>query len=245
MASLDDPKMLMERAEEHLKAADTELRAFYDSEPAQFSTEVNDEVGWCIIRAAVTKRPPPNIGVIVGDAAYNMRAALDHLAWQLALTETSTPYPLTEFPIKKSTSTKAETDFTRMVQSVPAGAVDIIREVQPHTRGAAAADHPLWLLNELCNIAKHVTIPVHSTFLEFEMPRVEGLRYIFLPGGAALLAVPADHKELVDQIPRPRAGVSFGMIERGVNIGPDQVLGIHEFIRDDVLPRFEDFFNDS
>ena len=243
MASLADPRMLMERAAEHLKEANTELRAFYDSDPAMVSTEVNDEVGWCVIRVAVRKPPPPRIGVIVGDAAYNMRAVLDHLAWQLALTEMSTPYPLTEFPIKCATTTKATADFTRMVQSLPADAVDIIRELQPYNRGEAEEEHPLWLLDKLCNIAKHVTIPVHSTFLELKIPRVEGLRYIFLPGGGAWFAVPVAHKDLVDRMPKPRAGVSFGMQERGVNIDPEQVLGIYEFIRDDVLPRFAGFFS--
>lgn len=244
MASLADPRMLMERAAEHLKAANTELRAFYDSDPVLFSTEVNDDVGWCIIRVAVTKPPPPRIGVIVGDAAHNMRAALDHLAWQLALTQTPEPYWRTEFPITDCATGDTRRQFNRVVQSLPLAAVDIIEKLQPYNLGESAAKHPLWLLDKLCNIAKHVTIPVHSMFLEFKTPRVEGLRYIFLPGGGAWFAVPVVHKELVDRILKPRAGVGFGMQERGVDIDPEQVLGIYEFIRDDVLPRFADFFSD-
>ncbi len=244
MASLADPRMLMERAAEHLKEANTELKAFYHSNPVLFSTEVNNEVGWCIIRVAVTKPPPPRIGVIVGDATHNMRAALDHLAWQLALTQTPEPYWRTEFPITDCATGDTRRQFNRVVQSLPTDAVDIIRELQPYNRGEAEEEHPLWLLDKLCNIAKHVMIPVHSTFLEFKIPRVESLRYIFLPGGGAWFAVPVAHKELVDRIPKPRAGVGFGMQERGLNIDPEQVLGIYEFIRDDVLPQFAGFFSD-
>jgi hypothetical protein len=65
--------------------------------------EFNRQTSEYVIRGKVTK-PTGEIGVIAGDAVHNLRSALDHLAWQLALLNTAKPHPRTQFPIARSES---------------------------------------------------------------------------------------------------------------------------------------------
>jgi hypothetical protein len=102
--------------------------------------------------------------VIMGEILYNLRSALDHLAW--ALVE---PYQTTktEFPIfgKKNGSdgflAQAPTKLPGLQQGKP-GAWDIIEKLQPYHGGGTKWDpatdtgpDPLWTLHELNNIDKH------------------------------------------------------------------------------------------
>ena len=42
---------------------------------------------------------PPGLEVVIGEMVYNFRCSLDHLVWQLVLSEGATPDHRNEFPI--------------------------------------------------------------------------------------------------------------------------------------------------
>lgn len=100
----------------------------------------------------------PGIPLIIGDALYGLRSALDHLAYNLAEAFTD-PLPpdageRSEFPIygnKPLPKDLAE----RKLGAMDPHARAIIEGLQPHTRGDSYAKDPLWKLNELARLDRH------------------------------------------------------------------------------------------
>jgi hypothetical protein len=94
---------------------------------------------------------------LAGDIIHNLRAALDHLAQQLALigcpTLTDKELRQIEFPIAE-TLTKYEADKARKVRGMRPEAVEEIDRLKPYKDGNDA----LWRIHELDNIDKHRTL---------------------------------------------------------------------------------------
>lgn len=109
---------------------------------------------------------PREWSLLIGDFAFNARAALDHLAWELAGSWTwranrarraGKPWPpKTYFPIyayfnkprdRKGLKTKLN-KFSPTHRKA-------IASVQPHRRGKLGRAEPLWLLDEIRNCDAH------------------------------------------------------------------------------------------
>jgi hypothetical protein len=73
------------RSDEHLQALHKKTRAFFDSNPYAFGLERDLEHSRYVFSTLLVTPPPPKLGPIFGDYIHNLRCALDHLAWQLAL----------------------------------------------------------------------------------------------------------------------------------------------------------------
>ncbi len=124
-------------------------------------------------RARIDRQPPPEFGVLVGDAVHNLRSALDHIVFGLAVAGGG-KYPpegkhRLQYPIelKQRAFEDAEPDRLRNV-SVPA--VEWIESSQPYHHvyrpitvdpgsdlevAAPPEHHPLALLRDLSNQDKH------------------------------------------------------------------------------------------
>jgi hypothetical protein len=117
---------------------------------------------------------PPDLPLewplMIGDFASNARAALDHLAWQLALRNTWSasrarkarkPWPPedTEFPIYASipNTRTAKRLKTKLSRFRPADRKLVAKE-QPHNRGNLAHAEPLWMLHHIRNTDTHRTL---------------------------------------------------------------------------------------
>jgi len=101
---------------------------------------------------------PPSLPLIVGDALYAIRSALDHLAHDLAASFTD-PLPPTaseqsEFPIYWDKPIPQNVG-NRKLGSMDPKARAIIEGLQPHLRGDAYADDPLWQIYELARVDRH------------------------------------------------------------------------------------------
>src|SRR5262245_45321584 len=87
---------------DHLEGTVAELlqEALYVAVTEPYVAESRAE-GYIAIRAyEYTEHPVNKIGVLIGDVVHNLRSALDHLAWQLAILAGNNPPPaLTSFPI--------------------------------------------------------------------------------------------------------------------------------------------------
>jgi hypothetical protein len=79
----------LDRAKEHIETVRGDLKAFLESNPEPFGIRVKEErrAGDAIdfaLHAIIREQPPRELALPIGDAIHNMRAALDHLAYELA-----------------------------------------------------------------------------------------------------------------------------------------------------------------
>jgi hypothetical protein len=75
----------VDRAKEHLRDLQRELRSFFASDPYVVATKVAPETRRLIYYVADVADPPVKLSMIVGDAIHNLRSALDHLAYGLVV----------------------------------------------------------------------------------------------------------------------------------------------------------------
>src|SRR6266568_3415667 len=78
-------RVKVERAKKHLADLEAEIQTFKDSDPYTIQVEREQQTGHSIHRLASVSEIPTVVTAITGDTLYNLRAALDHLAYQLAI----------------------------------------------------------------------------------------------------------------------------------------------------------------
>jgi len=147
--------MKIGRAYKHVKEFDS-LVVAYCTRSDLFTATVRDDVknDRYIVRVEYAMQDG-DISLSLGDFVYNLRSGLDQLAWQLCLAGGGNPGKDTMFPIHEKDDPQSNGVFRKRVMGMPPDAVTIIKELQPHQRGADCRQHPLWQLNELGNIDKH------------------------------------------------------------------------------------------
>jgi hypothetical protein len=163
---LDGAQAKLLRANEHLDRLERDSWEFLESEPYRFVGK--REAHEYVIRLQVLAEPPISLAVTVGDVLFDLRSALDHLVWQLALLKQKPPVG-TEFPIFKD-----EGKFLRTgrggglykVRGLLPEHQTIIQSLQPYTRGEDAMSDPLWVLHELTNADKHRTLNMGMSMAE-------------------------------------------------------------------------------
>jgi hypothetical protein len=149
----------LDRAEEHLLALERETEAWISANVQALAIEEDAYTGDYILRARVLGQPPDRWGALIGDCLFNLRAALDHLAFDLAFAFARGPLSKgvterSEFPIFRDRPTGNKVLSDR-IGGIDPGAQTIIDGLQPYQRGADYHSHPLWALHELNNIDKH------------------------------------------------------------------------------------------
>jgi hypothetical protein len=149
-AALDVARLRIERAEGHIRELEREIHAYLESRPYEVLRQAQGASQ--IIPIHVRVPPPTHLSCIVGDVVYNSRASLELVFWALAL-ETGPKDPDRDrisFPIfvDQSKFAGAQDGFERYL---PAGAIEVIEDVQPfRTRNAS-----LSVLRTLSNQDKH------------------------------------------------------------------------------------------
>ena len=205
----------------HLEAIKGELRGYY-------STDVNATTGQYHPHNDLAPSPSSSraSGVpahtLVGEFLYDLRSALDHLAWQLVVEAGKMePNPEgTHFPILRERPTSRREGVEAM-PSIKGGISSAARQVAPRSpalprRTRHSAKHLLWIMHQLWNIATSTDT------------RPQGRQHVFRPHGspppssftcqswrsnehsAELILVPDDpsvevNAQIVLQAARPRA----------------------------------------
>jgi hypothetical protein len=177
----------MARSQEHVTALYADIDAWHASRPYTLSTQARRE-GRQHTWSVTFHDPIPftRWGVILGDALHNLRSALDHLAWQLALRDNNPPM-WTKFPVFTS-----EQAFHRLnadgnpaigsgLRCISGFADELARSAveffQPFSRAPDPRDSPLWILHWLNNADKHQVVkPV--------LMSIEGAQFGFKTTGA-------------------------------------------------------------
>jgi len=128
---------------------------------------------------------PLEMPLIAGEAAHQLRSALDHLVWQLIVTNTGADPKGTRsgFPIFK-TEAGFKKRAPEMITGVSASAEERIRAAQPYHAGADAERVLTWILHELNNADKHRLIPVaidHTSVVHVHVHKQDGSIVEVLP----------------------------------------------------------------
>lgn len=239
--NLADPFLKTARAKEHLGALREELEIFQESKPCKLHAKDDPIHGVCRVAVEI-KHTPDRISLIAGDIFYNLRSALDQLVWCLA--KLTCPYPKqTQFPILEQSDIPR---LQRQTSGVPAEAVAIIESLQPYNLGdvVAAKSHLLWRLNKMCNIDKHMRIPVHSSVVDFLLPAsvVGSARF----DNSGVMHIPLSLEPALKTYMEDNPGLSFKVVFGdsfwGIECDVEEIAAMHDFVADKVIPRFARFF---
>ena len=150
----------LDRALYHMESLEAEVEAWLADVPYRTWTGLDVDTNYELLWVEVTKQPPAELSLIVGDCVHNLRAALDNLVLELAVSWNDGGVPRgvernSAFPIFSDGSDANLRRLDNMLRGIRPGAKEIIRSNQPYTRPDIATAHPLWWLRQLSNIDKH------------------------------------------------------------------------------------------
>jgi hypothetical protein len=149
---LDGVEAKLHRARDHLETFHAAFQEIYYADPVRFEQRLDpvdrEHILWTVV---YVPNPPPVLGVIAGDALNNLRSALDHVVWQLALRHTPKPSRSIAFPITRSAEEFAEKSY--MIAHLSDEERAIVARYQPYNRGDEVS--PLKELSRLVNRDKH------------------------------------------------------------------------------------------
>jgi len=198
---------------------------------------------------------PAQIGLVAGDVLTNLRAALDHLAWDLvAACPPDPPDDYTAFPIKdkppRAPGSGTPTQL-RISGGVSAKALTAIEAAQPYNRpdGGTIHDDRLWILDRLVGIDKHRHLLLTQTAydrvafttygIRRNMPVMAAPRPLENDAYIGTFFTP-DLQEQVDVDIDLTTAITLRQSEPGGNQQLVMLLGrILKRIRDEIVPSFD------
>jgi hypothetical protein len=232
-------RVKIERAKRNLTDLETEISAHTDRYlSVAIGTRVSHQRGsfWQMSTEPTYRLPvlPWNALSLAGDVIHNLRSALDHLAYQLAVVGThgKEPSRQVEFPIAKDFSTY-ENSKAKKVEGMRPDAVKFIDDLKPYKGG----NDLLWKIHELDNIDKHrVLFTVDQDYL-FYADWMAGPDHTYLMRankphfvGIFDLEVEKDIQLEIDEaVNNPKVGQSNALLP-----------SLHQLVHfvDDLVPRF-------
>lgn len=142
----------VERAKNHIADLDHRIHLFFTGPPNPYPIikENDPETGDVVFKLGKCSPIPEDFPLIIADALQNLRTALDHLVWQLILSNGRTPSVASAFPICKTVE-QYETDSPRKVEGVSSEAIKMIDALKPYGGG----NEDLFGLHLLNNVDKH------------------------------------------------------------------------------------------
>lgn len=249
MAYITGSRLKVKRARKHLNELERKVRAFLDRHPDRFTHQLDpNDFNYVIYKIPPNPAPPPTFGPVLGDVVHNLRSALDHIAWNLALLNLQgtgrQPYDFTAFPIMLNTTQGSIQRFWELVQDVLPDAIPEIADLQPFHR-SDPAEHELAILDSLWNADKHrvnITIPGRQYVPEFVGP---GGWVKCLDEGTRLMRVPVSSNPEQNLEPHIRSEVLFEIPKSGERVSLAVVERIYDMLSSDVIPRFARFLPES
>jgi len=156
------------RAEEHILVLETELAN--DARAIGVEALLYPDRTFWVLKIVQLPDVPARWWSIAGDAVHNLRSALDHLAWQLALhhrrKEGKQPSRSTAFPLCASTEEWASESTTKKLRHISEEDRVRIEGVQPYQGANAHGYGPYAVLSWLAwlsNLDKHQEPPLVQT----------------------------------------------------------------------------------
>jgi hypothetical protein len=138
----------MVRANEHGKALNEAIDEFTERHPYAVVHDFKPEINYYVVRFKVREWPDPAWSPILGDIVHNMRSALDHLAWQLAIRNERNPASVrSQFPIFTRRSfdpsvyggperaKRARDSWENQTRGMHSNDIELLKLLQPYQRG--------------------------------------------------------------------------------------------------------------
>jgi hypothetical protein len=230
-----------ERAKLHLDAFNGHVSA-YMKEPYTVVSKYDAEKRRHIKRFQL-KGFEPVLGMELGEFLYCLRSGLDQMAWQVATPSARRDFPREiYFPIYEDLIGDRRKNYNKALSFFPDDVAKEIDSLQPYKGSNPAQDHPLWQLNKLCNLDKHVLIPIHSRGINLFVPDVPGIKAQNLDYEDAIeVSVPEEYEGHLDLKPTLPDEIELGEWNSDWRIPRHRLSDIHGFITCTVIPRFEPF----
>lgn len=246
MPYITGARLKAERAGKHLEELEREIASFFDENPYRFFRDSNPQnLDYYTYKFPPQPAPPPALSVILGDIVHNLRSALDHVAWQLALRTTDDPYKRTAFPIFVDTSLASVKQFNRLVKDVFPDAIPIIEALQPYHSGEGLAEFDLlWVLHCLWNADKHrllTTIPHRISSPIFEGP---GGSTRTLDDGTILMDIPKSAEPEKNLEPHIKRQVLF-QIPGSRRVAIERISLMYYYVAHEIIPMFSRYLPES
>jgi len=138
---------------------DERLHAYMDADPIRLERQVQPDGQTFAVVLRVTRPPPVELGLLVGEVAHQLRSALDHVANGLVAAAGNAPTSRTAFPVLDVRPPLG----LRIHGGVSPEALAAVDALQPYQRSDPHS-HPLHVLTTLWNIDKHRRL--HLTVLQ-------------------------------------------------------------------------------
>jgi hypothetical protein len=142
------------RARQHADDLEAKVRDFWAADPYEVEVVGSPLTGPGSYRVKRVATLPESVPLIAGDAAHNIRSALDHFAWEAAPAQDRGSW--TAFPIWNSTEVCTEAKWHKQVERQMKGAAPgLIAAVKRLEAWEHGRDSLLWAINELERVDKH------------------------------------------------------------------------------------------
>ena len=156
MGTLVGVQAKIERAKVGLKALENEISKLCDDQKTAIIREIHevDEQAW--VFRGPTPMVPIEWSVRIGEVVYHLRTALDHLVWQLVISNKNLPSRRNSFPIL-DTNKKWQKEGRSSLAGVSSRTERLVKHLQPYS-GGINLDFDVSnfsILNTLVNIDKH------------------------------------------------------------------------------------------
>lgn len=151
----------VERSNEHIAGLIRLLRDWFESDFQSLHAALDASDGALHVKGQL-RTPPMRAFTIVGEFLHDLRSALDHLAWQLVLSDGGIPTRDTAFPIRVHDPASCS-----IAGGVSPLARSLIEGAQPSQTpvGDDPRLHALAMLQHLSNVDKHRQVPLQAVRL--------------------------------------------------------------------------------
>jgi hypothetical protein len=171
------PRRKIARAKEHLGNLTREIRAFIDSGAyVQIVEDDSTRPGYTLHKIKLTQKIPQSIEDTAGDAITNLRSALDHACFGVAVASGNSNPQNAYFPFAR--------DIERLEAAIKGRCKDVPKEIYPLFRSLkpyAGGNELLWDLNLLCTADKHKIITPMGTGFVTPAINLKGTGFFELP----------------------------------------------------------------
>jgi hypothetical protein len=249
----------LNRAEDQLHLVKDAINEFLTSGFLELAPDI-DRRGRLVARVREVRDPGERLSLLIGECAYSLRSALDHLSYQLALVNVGQPLSdraarASAFPIYGS-GPKYKRHAAAKVFAMSRGAQTEIERLQPYHRRKNPDAVALLVLDELCNVDKHRMLHPTGAMLVGSQFQLQGtgffeLRSIevfprILKSGAMLARFTGRFEDDVTITSHMRHDVVFGRDCAAPSARQESVLGalvaIRDFVAMQVMPRLASHF---
>jgi hypothetical protein len=166
---MEGPRLKVARARKHTEELKDLVFSYLELNAWRIGGNYERATKTFEFRTHLTKQPPAVLGIVLGDIAHNLRSALDHIAWTLALrTSRGEPSRKTAFPLARSPEDFHGRACQRMLRDIPPKFLALIESLQPYQPRGELDFDPTWLgvLREMSNTDKHRLVVAAPTTFE-------------------------------------------------------------------------------